>query len=133
MDNNANSLNKNTFATAAMVMGILSFFLTSTIFIPLILGSLGVILAILSKEGNIYMNRQAKIGFTASLIGLISSLVLICSALYMYANDTEYRNEVNTMYERMYGMTIEEQLSGEKSLTPEEYMNQIYNMLNEEE
>lgn len=102
----------NSFARAAMVLGIVSLALafTFTVYPTLILGALSIILALLSRGSEKKMVKSAKTGVIIGTIALCANLVLVSSSLYMvFSNDT-YRQQFNEIYESMYGKSFEDTL-----------------------
>jgi len=87
------------------------------IFFSIVCGSLGIILALLSRGGEYTMNSQAKLGLTLSILGLIFTIVIFVGMLaftmYYYGGIDgimqEYMNimGVETMEElyEMMGLT----------------------------
>ena len=70
-------------ANAAMVLGIISILSTilMTIYIPLILGSIAIILAILSKGSKSRMAGQAMTGLICGAGGLVMNLGILITTL----------------------------------------------------
>lgn len=104
---------KNTFATAALVMGILSLVSLCTVIGPLVFGSLGIIFAILSREQGQKTATEALIGVVTSTIGCAISILLIVVSLIvsirMLANPAS-REQLNQMYEDVYGYSLDEMM-----------------------
>lgn len=104
---------KNTFATAALVMGILSLVSLCTVIGPLVFGSLGIIFAILSREQGQKTATEALIGVVTSTIGCAISILLIVVSLIvsirMLVNPAS-REQLNQMYEDVYGYSLDEMM-----------------------
>lgn len=66
---------KNDMALASMILGIISIVLSCCCFLGMMLGSLAVILAALSRVDE--MCRQAKTGLITGIIGIIVSMLSI--------------------------------------------------------
>ena len=66
---------KNDMAAASMVLGIVSIVLSCCCFLGMMLGSLAVILAALSRVDE--MSRQAKTGLITGIIGICVSMLSI--------------------------------------------------------
>lgn len=98
----------NTFATLSVIFGIIGVFLSSTFIIPLILGSLGAIMAILSKEDRLRMTGPAKTGFILCVAAVVTTITMTCSTVYLYFNNDTYRQEINESYKEVYGVTLDE-------------------------
>ena len=66
--------------------------------------------AILSKGRHLKMHFMAKAGIATSIAGIVLSVVITSSVVYLMFNNQEYRDLLNTTYESMYGMTFDEAL-----------------------
>ena len=62
-------------ALAAMVLGMISLTACSCIYLSVVCGALGIILALLSKGGECEMNARARTGLALSSAGLILSII----------------------------------------------------------
>lgn len=118
----------NKFAMVSMILGICSLVFLCTIFLPLVIGALGIIFAILSKRRGQKMEGPAVTGVVTSSLGmgvsLIFCIVSLVSASIML--QPENRHQLNQMYEDSFGMTYEEyieELYGEEML---EQMNDMF-------
>lgn len=102
------------FATAAMVMGILSILtaFTGTVYPPIILGGLSIILALLSKGNDSVMLPNAKVGILTAIIGLVVNvLIVVTSFLLVFNSPTmreEFHQELNQYYEYFYGESFDD-------------------------
>lgn len=101
-------------ATAAMILGIISLvsLLLLRIYIPFLLGGVGIILAVLSKGKAKKMIGRAKAGLICCITGLALDITLCVFSVYLvFALPDilpEMVDEVNKMCEEQYGMTYEE-------------------------
>lgn len=93
-------------ATASFVLGILSLItcLLFTVYLPFILGSIAILLALLSKGQSPRLAGRAKIGICLGLLGILLNIALITWILFLYgdliletANEI-YRNLTLEMY-----------------------------------
>lgn len=116
------------FATASMILGIGSLVCLCTIFLPLFLGALGILFAVLSKRRGRKMETAAVTGAVTSSVGmglsLIVCIVSLASAFFMLQPDN--RGRLNALYEESFGMTYDEyieELYGEEML---EQMNDLF-------
>lgn len=100
----------NNLANTALVLGLISMFLVTTIFIPLLLGSFGIILAVLSKGKNLKMHPVAKTGFTTSILAILIAIFTTGYSMYMLQTNAEYRAMINETCETLYGMPLDEYL-----------------------
>lgn len=101
---------KNNFAIAAMVLGIASLVSICTVFLPLPLGALGVLFAILGRRHGKKLPSAAVSGLITSLIGMTCGLVILISAFTVSLNmlKPENRDQLNQMFEQTYGMDFDE-------------------------
>ncbi len=103
-------------ANAAMVLGIISVLSTilMTIYIPLILGSTAVILAILSKGTKPRMAGQAMTGLICGISGLAMNLgILVTSLSFIFSNPELLQDAAriyDTQFEQIYGESTEDVL-----------------------
>ena len=96
----------NGYATAALVIGILSLVLLCTVFVPMVIGPLGIIFGLLSKKENKKTGTTAKIGIGLSTGGFCASLIIIGMALsitlipYLQSDDfQQYWNDFQQLLE----------------------------------
>lgn len=89
---------KNNLALASLIVGILSILLCCCGGFGVILGAVGVVLAILSR-GREPMENNAKIGLGLSIGGIVLGIVVLIMAFAMVGSD-EFRSE---MYRNGYG------------------------------
>ncbi len=100
----------NTFTMLSVLTGIFAFMSCSFIFTALIAGGLSILFAILSKGKYSKMHFMAKSGIAASIAGIVLSVIITSSVVYLVFNSPQYRELLNTTYESMYGMTFDEAL-----------------------
>ncbi len=116
-------------ATASLLLGAASFFTILSVFLPLALGGLAILFALLSKGYGKKMLTQAKIGFVCGIGGLSVTAVLFTSSVAMLLSDPDLMIEIGQQYddaiEGMYGQSTEE-LYGESF---EDIMKQYADML----
>ena len=116
------------FAMASMILGICSLATFCTIFLPLVLGALGIIFAVLSKRRVKKMQGSAVTGVITSALGmgvaLVFCIISIGSAFILL--QPENRDQLNELYESQYGITYEEyveEIYGEDTL---ELMDELF-------
>lgn len=99
-------------ATAAMLMGILSvvMFFVLMFHLTLIFGSIGIVLALLSKGRLPRMVSRAKTGIIASAISVLFTFLLCGTAFTMLYTNPDLMDQVNDMFEQQYGMSYEEMM-----------------------
>lgn len=89
-------------ALASIVLGSTALLTCGCIYLALICGALGIILALLSRGGCTTMDTRAKIGLTLSSIGLALTIVFytvaIVSALIYYGGMDGIMKEAMHMY-----------------------------------
>ena len=111
----------NGFIKAASIMGFASIVTTffGLITVPMILGGMAVILALLSR-GKGDMNGKAYMAFTCGSVAIILNILIVGYALYMFCFNPVFRSTVNEQSRRMYGYTInsmiEESVGGDFDL-----------------
>lgn len=109
----------NAFAIASLVLGILALVTLCTIYLPIILGSLSIIFAILSKGNQRSISGFSCAGIITSVSGIVFSIITIVTTIaLLYSNPDfyqEYKNEMNRILSQQYGMTYDEMI--------EEYQN----------
>lgn len=117
-------------ANAAMALGILSIVSTilMTIYIPLILGSIAIVLAILSKGVKPHMVSQAMTGLVCGIGGLIMNIgILAASLMFIFSHPDVLRDAAKTydaQFERIYGESTEDMLG--QSL--EDMVNEMFGL-----
>lgn len=119
---------KNSFATAALVMGILSLLTLCTVIGPLVFGSLGIIFGILSRRPGQKTAAEAVAGIVTSIIGCVISLifvVLVFVASFSMLTNPEYREQINQMYEDMYGYSLDEMMEDMAGYTLDEMLEEM--------
>ena len=101
------------FALFARSLGIFSVFCAVFgIFIgAFICGSLAVILAILSKGYNTKMEKNAVIGLTAGIIGIVLQIGTLIFSFYSIIHVPEFREQFNSLYEQMYGEPVDDSIN----------------------
>lgn len=98
-------------ATAAMFLGLAAMVTTMTVFLPLLLGGLAIILALLSKGYGKKMIIQAKVGMICGIFGLAVVGVIIFSVLATMISNPDLLIQIgqqyDAMYENLYGQSFE--------------------------
>lgn len=117
-------------ATASLCLGLASFFTSLTVFLPLILGGLAILFALLSKGYGRKMVAQAKIGMVCGIGGLGTAFSLIASSISMLLANPDMLVEIGKQYdtaiEEVYGQSAEE-IYG---VSFEDMMQEYANLLN---
>ena len=125
----------NAFAKASMTIGgiaLVSVF-TFTIFPAIILGSLALILALMSRGAELTFHRTAKNGILLSIMAFVVNIALVGGTLGMIFGDNSYHEELNATYEEMFGMTYDELLEGvmDGSIETDDLYEQLYEQMQE--
>ena len=94
----------NSFATASMVLGIIA--------IVLILGALAIILALLSRGGELKFHSSAKTGIRNSLIAFGIDIALVAVSCWLVFCNTTFMEDFDNTWEEIYGMPYEEMMEG---------------------
>ncbi len=99
----------------AAFFGIAAIF--STLFLPIVLplalGSIAIVLAILSKGKEPTFTRGARRAFTTGIIAValnLSILVATCYGLYIFFTNPSARSEINRLSEQVYGASFDDML-----------------------
>lgn len=103
----------NVFALFAKSLGTFSIFCAIfSVFIgSFICGGLAIILAFLSKGYHTKMEKNAKIGLTAGIIGIVFQLGVLGFSVYNIIHVPEFREQFNSMYEKMYGVPVDDSIN----------------------
>lgn len=91
---------KNGFSIASLVLGILSIACCCFNYIPLILGILSVIFAIIDKKNNATMNGMAIAGLICGIVSIVLALISIVSSL-LFPVDEEFMQEYMQFLEEL--------------------------------
>lgn len=98
----------NIFTIVSLMLGILAFITITSIILPVILGSLAVIFAILSKGSSKKMTGKSIAGFFMGLGAVFCSVGIVAGTIYLFINNDEYRAEFNNAYKAAYGVSFDE-------------------------
>lgn len=104
-------MRRNPFTTASLILGICSLLTICTAILPLPLGALGILFAILSYRKGKSMDYMAVTGIVTSCVGVLFSLVIFGSAFAMMPSmlrDPEYRDMLNRYSESVYGQSYDD-------------------------
>lgn len=101
-------------ATASMVLGIIALasLLLLRVTVPLLLGGIGIILAILSRGGAKKMAGRAKAGMICCIVSLCADIAFCSFAVWLMFSlpriSPELTEEVNRICEEQYGVSYDE-------------------------
>ena len=126
----------NAFARASLTIGVIALIsvFTFTIFPAVILGSLALILALLSRGAELNFHKTARDGILMSVLALVANVVLVGGTCFLILGDTPYHEELNATYEEMFGMSYDEILEGimDGSIETDDLYEQLYEQMQEE-
>lgn len=108
---NPPAVRRNPFTIVSLIMGICSLVTICTAILPLPLGALGILFAILSYRKGRHMDTMAIAGIATSCVGLLFSLVVVGMGFAMMPSmlrDPEYRDMLNRYSESMYGQSYDD-------------------------
>lgn len=118
----------NSLARAAMVLGIIAviFFFTFTIYPTIVLGSLAIILALLSRGSSLKMHSKAKNGIITAVVALGCDIALVAACCFLIFGTPDF-------FESIYGMSYQEMMEGmeDGTLDYDELYENIYNNMYE--
>lgn len=97
-------------ATAAMVLGILSVVtaMSLTLYPSLILGSIGIVLALLSKGRSPKLITKARIGTICAIAGILFTGSVFITTVKAAYDNPELLEQALDNFEEQYGMSYEE-------------------------
>ena len=99
----------NGFEKAASALGLASivtaFLGLGTI--PMTLGGIAVILAVLSR-GRANMSSRAFRGFVCGIVGIVANIFIIVYIVMMFFTNAGYREQINNTSKMLYGYSMEE-------------------------
>lgn len=98
------------FATASMVLGIISIIssITFTVYPAFVLGSIAIVLALLSKGRRPKLPSKAQAGIICAIAGIVMNTVIVTACSVLLFTSPEVRAEVNKTFEQQYGMSFDE-------------------------
>lgn len=122
----------NSFARISVILGgiALASVFTFTIFPAVILGSLSLVLALLSRGKELTFHPSAKSAAILSSIALVANVALVGGTVYTILGDSPMHDELNETYEEMFGMTYDEILQGVMDGSVD--INDLYEQMYEE-
>lgn len=104
---------KNPFATASLILGILALLSVTTMILPIPLGALSILFAILSHHKGEKFCASQIAGIATSVVSLILSSTIIVSAFAMLPTmlrTPEYRDQLNAVSEQFYGESFDDMI-----------------------
>ena len=112
-DNTRNIEPNQGFCNAAIILGGLSIItaVMMTVYLPFILGGIGIILAILSKGSQSVLPRISRTGVKLAIAGIILNICIVGGSFYTVFTNPEAKSEFYAVFEQMYGMSFDEMLN----------------------
>lgn len=100
----------SSFATASMIMGIISIIasFTFTVYPAFVLGSIAIVLALLSKGRRPKLLSKATAGVICATCGLVINTVIVVACMVLLFTDPDVKAQVNKTFEKQYGVTFDE-------------------------
>ncbi len=123
MEPQTNSTNKS-FAIASLILGILALASFCTIILPFVFGGLSILFAILSHRKGRQLPSMSLGGILTSASGIAISAMMIVMYLMMLPkllSDEAYMAQLNSMYETLYGQSLEEMVEENYDISLEEF------------
>lgn len=119
---------KNTFATAAMILGICSLMSLFTIVLPIPLGALAILFAILSKRKGEKAEAAAVSGIITAIIGVTIGIALSVTMMISAINmlKPENRDMLNKQFEQLYGKDFDEYMSDMYGEDFDDYLDKLF-------
>ena len=116
--------------SAAMTLGIVSIGISflMPVFLPLILGTIGIIVALISRGYQPHLSRSARTGLTCSIIGIVGNIIFAIVIFFSAINllrSGEMRDEMNRISSQMYGYSMDELLESSFGYDMEDLLNQF--------
>ena len=113
MDYYQNTNKTSGFSIATIICGILSLATVCTGILPIPLGALGILFAVLTYRKGKKLPSLSRTGICLSCIGMVLGVLLtiyaVATVMPLFTNP-EYRQELNTYYESIYGISLDELL-----------------------
>ncbi len=128
------SVNKNKMATVSFVLGLVAMVsvFTFMVYPPLILGSIAVILAILSKGYEKKMCANARTGSLLGIGALVLDVAMVAAVIALIFSNGPFKQQLNETSKQVYGVTfdemIQEMMQGEGDISlylPEEISKSV--------
>lgn len=96
------------FAIASMVCGIASLIVCCTGVLSIPTGALGILFAVLTKRKGQPLSGMCVAGIWLSCVGMALGILMTVYSFFMVFNDPLLHEEMNSLFEMMYGMSMDE-------------------------
>lgn len=117
--------NRPIFETMSLIFGIVSLLTICTGFLPLPIGALGILFAILASRKGKKMVPMAVVGTTLSGIGMGLSIFMIIISIIMLPTmmkDPQYREYMNNMSMELYGESFDDMMEESYGIDIDDYL-----------
>ena len=109
--NYGNQPKPNCMETFALSLGILSIVTCSCCYLSLPMGAIAILLALLSRGGNMKLGSKAKLAITVGVIGIVITLIMYAVCFYITLTNLEmfekilreYCEQMELDFEMLYG------------------------------
>lgn len=103
--NHTQTSRSETMALASMILGIVALLTSACIYLSVICGSLGIILALISRGSEQTLSLHSKVGLILSIAGLLMTFFIYLSAilyiLLKYGGTEEFLQQYSDLYQSM--------------------------------
>ncbi len=99
---------RNKFAMASLICGIVSIAMFTSVFIPLIAGSLALIFGFLSKVEDGPMEKNAKCGSIIGGLAMGGVLIITTVTILRFFYDPTFKQQTEALFEQTMGISFEE-------------------------
>ena len=104
MDQNKNF---NTMETIAIILGLLSIVTCACCYLSLPMGSIAILLALLSRGGKMKLSSKAKIAIAAGIVGIALTVITFTVSYYIAIQEYGSIEGILRAYCDMYGWDFE--------------------------
>ena len=98
------------FSVGALICGTLSCIFFCTGILPIPFGALGIFFAYMSYKRGKQLSQPARVGIIFCVLGIVIGIFMTVYSFYMLFHNPEMMHELNTIYEQLYGISLEEML-----------------------
>lgn len=102
-------IQKNTFATASIVLSVAALLTCTFFYSAYLMGALAILFALLSRGDRMHMNTKAKWGLILGSAAILLSTVITISAIYIVLEEYGSFENVLQQYCQMYGIDFEQE------------------------
>lgn len=120
-----NPYRKEAFAVASLVLGSISLLSACTFILPIPLGALGILFAVMAYRKGKKTHYMASAGTVLSCIGIFATILLFASYLMMMPTllkSETFRKQLDSTSEQMYGKDFQEMVEDLYGIDINEYL-----------